>query len=228
MARLRIVSIGILFGILGATALAAADLSVYRGLQFGMTLAAAAKQAGTNANDVRLIHKRPALIQEIDWRPRPPVVLSDPFRTDTVQQAHLSFINGELYRIVVDYDRYRIEGMTAADMIAGISAVYGTATTPAAEIAYSSAYGETVPVLARWEDSEYSWNLIRTGDRSSFALIVYSKKLDALAQAASIEAVRLDAREAPQRELALQKQHDDDEQVALEKARSLNKPAFHP
>jgi hypothetical protein len=228
MARVPIVTIGILVGISGASALPAADLSVYRGLHFGMSLAAAASQAGTNANDVRLVHKRPALIQEIDWRPRPPVALSDPFRTDTVQQAHLSFLNGELYRIVVDYDRYRIEGMTAADLIAGISAVYGTATTPAAEVAYNSAYGATVPVLARWEDSEYSWNLIRTGDRSSFALILYSKRLDPLAQAATLEAARLDAQEAPQRELALQKQRDDDEQLALEKARSLNKPAFHP
>jgi hypothetical protein len=228
MNRTHIVIIGSLFGILGASALHAADLSVYRGLQFGMSLAAAAKQAGTNTNDVRIVHKRPALMQEIDWRPHPPIVLSDPFRTDTVQQAHLSFFNGELYRIVVDYDRYRIEGMTAADMIAGISAIYGTATTPAADVAYNSAYGDTVPVLARWEDSDYSWNLVHTGDHSGFALIVYSKRLDALAQAASVEAVRLDAQEAPQRELALQKQRDDDEQLALEKARSLNKPAFHP
>ena len=228
MNRARIGIIGILFGILGASALHAADLSVYRGLRFGMSLAAAAKQAGTNANDVRIIHTRPALMQEIDWRPHPPVVLSDPFRTDTVQQAQLSFFNGELYRIVVDYDRYRIEGMTAADVIAGITAIYGTATTPTADVAYNSAYGDTVPVLARWEDSDYSWNLIRTGDRSSFALIIYSKRLEGLAQAASAEAVRLDAQEAPKRELALQKQRDDDEQLALEKARSLNKPTFHP
>ncbi len=228
MNRTRIGILGILFGILGASALHAADLSVYRGLRFGMSLAAAAKQAGTNANDVRLVHQRPALIQEIDWRPHPPVVLSDPFRTDTVQQAQLSFFNGELYRIVVDYDRYRIEGMTAADVIAGITAIYGTATTPTADVAYNSAYGDTVPVLARWEDSDYSWNLIRTGDRSSFALIIYSKRLEGLAQAASAEAVRLDAQEAPKRELALQKQRHDDEQLALEKARSLNKPTFHP
>jgi hypothetical protein len=228
MNRTHIVIIGSLVGILGASRLPAADLSVYRGLQFGMSLAAAAKQAGTNANDVRIVHKRPSMMQEIDWRPHPPIILSDPFRTDTVQQAHLSFLNDELYRIVVDYDRYRIEGMTTADMIAGISAIYGTATMPAADVAYDSAYGDTVPVVARWENSDYSWNLIRTGDRSGFALIIYSKRLDALAQAASVEAVRLDALEAPQRELALQKQRDDAEQLALEKARSLNKPAFHP
>jgi len=232
MNRARIGTIGILFGILlgtlGISALDAADLSTYRGLQFGMNVAAAAKQAGTNPADVRLVHQRPALIQQMDWRPRPPVVLSDPFRMDSVQQASLSFFNGELFRIVVDYDRYKVEGMTAADMIAGISAIYGIATTPTAEIAYKSSYGDNVPVLARWEDSDTSWSLVRTGDRASFALIIYSKRLDTLAQAASAEAVRLDAQEAPQRELALQKQRDDDEQLALEKARSLNKPAFHP
>ncbi len=228
MNRARIVSIGILVRLLGASALSAADLSSYRGLQIGMNLAAAAKQAGTNPGDARLIYKRPALIQEMDWHPRPPVVLSDPFRTDSVQEAQLSFYNGDLFRIVVDYDRYKVEGMSPADMIAGISAIYGTATAPTADIAYHSVYGETAAVLARWEDPSYSWNLVRTGDRSSFALVIFSKRMDPLAQAASVEAIRLDAQEEPQRELALQKQRDDDEQIALEKARSLNKSTFRP
>jgi hypothetical protein len=193
-----------------------------------MSLAAAAKQAGMNTNDAKLVHKRPAVIQVMEWRPRPPVVLSDPFRTDSVQQASLSFFNGELFRIVADYDRYKVAGMTAGDMIAGISAICGTATTPVAETAYDSIDGENAAVLARWEDADYSWNLIRTSNLSSFALVIYSKRLDALARAASVEALRLDAQEAPERELAVQKQRDDDEQNALEKARNLNKPAFRP
>jgi len=129
---------------------------------------------------------------------------------------------------VVTYDRYKVEGMMAEDMIAGISAIYGTATTPTVEIAYHSIYGETAAVVARWEDPEYSYNLVRTGDHSSFALILYSKRLNVLADAASLEAVRLDAQEAPQRELDKQKKLDDDEHLVLEKARSLNKPNFRP
>jgi hypothetical protein len=113
-------------------------------------------------------------------------------------------------------------------MIDGISATYGKASTPAVQIAYRSIYGETAAVLARWEDPEYSYDLIRTGDRSSFALVLYSKRLDALAQAATVEAVRLDVQEAPQRELDRQKKQNEDEQLVLVKARLANKLNFRP
>ena len=99
---------------------------------------------------------------------------------------------------------------------------------PTAEVAYNSIYGETAPVVARWEDSEYSYNLVRSGDRSSFGMILYSKRLDALAQAATVESVRLETQEAPQRELEKQKKRDNDERLVLEKARSVNKPNFRP
>jgi len=197
------------------------DFSSYRGFQFGMSLTAAAKQVGTQPAQATIVHRRPALIQEVDWQ-------ADPVKADPLKEGSLSFFNGELFRIVVTYDRYKVEGMTAEDMIAGISAIYGTATTPTVEIAYHSIYGETAAVVARWEDPEYSYNLVRTGDHSSFALILYSKRLNVLAQAASLEAVRLDAQEAPQRELDKQKKLDDDEHLVLEKARSLNKPNFRP
>ena len=130
--------------------------------------------------------------------------------------------------MVVTYDRFKIEGMTAEDLIQSISATYGTATQPSAEIAYHSTYGEIAPVIARWEDSQYAYNLVRSGDQTSFALILYSKRLDALAQAAINEAVRLDALEAPQREIEQQKRRDDEQRLSLEKARSANKANFRP
>ncbi|MGA2186011.1 MAG: hypothetical protein ABSH47_23575 [Bryobacteraceae bacterium] len=227
MTRARIGVIVILCGVLGTSMLYAGDSSSYRGLQFGMNLTTAAKQAGTKPADARLVHQRPALIQEMDWQPRPPV-LAGPATADPVKQGLLYFFNGELFRIVVTYDRYKIEGMTAEDMIQGISATWGVATRPTAEIAYHSIYGETAAVVARWEDSEYSCNLVRTGDRSSFSLVLYSKRLDALAQAAIVEAVRLDAQEAPQRELDQQMKRHEDERLVLEKARFVNKPNFRP
>jgi hypothetical protein len=133
-----------------------------------------------------------------------------------------------LYRVVVTYDRYRIEGMTAEDMIAAISTTYGPATRPTAEVAYHSYYGDSAAVIARWEDAEYSYNLVKTGDHSSYALVLYSKRLDVLAQAAIAEAARLDAQEAPQREIDKQKKQEEDEQIVLDKARSANKPNFRP
>jgi len=218
-----------MIGILcGGSLLTAGDFSAYRGLQFGMSLTTAATQTGTKLADVRVDHQRPAVIQEMDWRPRPLITLDTPASPDPVKDGVLSFFNGDLFRIVVNYDRYRVEGMTAEDMIQGISATYGTPTKPAVEIPYHSNYGEVAAVIARWEDPEYSYNLVRTGDRSSFSLVLYSKKLDALAQTAIVQAVRLEAQEAPQREIERQKKRADDESLMLEKARSANKPNFQP
>jgi hypothetical protein len=227
MTRARVGTIGMLCGVLGTSMLSGGDFSSYRGLQFGMNVSAAAKQAGTKLTEARLVHQRPALIQEMEWQLRP-YVLTDPGKADPVKEGSLCFFNGELFRIVVIYDRYKVEGMTVEDMIEAISATYGTATRPAAEIAFHSNYAEVATVLARWEDSEYSYNLVRTGDRSSFAMVLYSKRLDALAQAAIVEAVRLDAQEAPQRELEKQNKRADAEHLVLEKARSVNKPNFRP
>jgi len=76
---------------------------------------------------------------------------------------------------------------------------------PTTKIAFRSNSDKVAPVIARWEDAEYSYDLVRTGDGSSFAMVLCSKKLDGLAQAAISEAVRLEAQEAPQRELEKQK-----------------------
>lgn len=223
----RIRATAILCGVLCSSVLYSADFSRYRGLQFGMNVSDAAKQAGTPAAEAKLIHRRPALIQEIEWQPaltfRP-----DKADTDPVKQGVLCFFNGELYRVVVTYDRYKIAGMTADDVIEGISAIYGPASRPTAEITYHSNYAEVAKVLARWEDSQYSYNLVRTGDQSSFAMILYSKRLDVLAQAAIVEAVRLDAQEAPAREIEKQKDRAEAERLVGEKARSENKPYFRP
>jgi hypothetical protein len=219
--------LAILCGTMATSMLSAADLSSYRGLKLGMSLAAAAKQSGTRPADARLIHKRPAVIQEMNWEVRPPSQVG-PAKPDPVKDGVLSFYNGELFRIVITYDRYKVEGMSTDDMVQAISATYGTAAKPTAEIAYHSNYAEAATVLARWEDPEYSYDLVRTGDRSSFALVLYSKRLEALAQAAIVESARLDAEDAPQRELDKQKKRDDDDRLALDKARAVNKPNFRP
>jgi len=210
----------------GGSLLAAEDFSNYRGLQFGINLSAAAKQAGMKPSEARVVHQRPAVIQELEWLPRNSS--GSPFQADPVKEGLLCFYNGELFRIVVTYDRYKVEGMTASDMIQAISATYGIATRPAAQIPYHSIYGEVAEVVARWEDNEYSYNLVESGDRSSFALILYSKRQQTLAEAAIVEAVRLDAQEAPQREVELQQKKEEESRLLLERARSVNKSNFRP
>src|SRR4249920_1020750 len=131
-----------------APVLLAGDLSRYRDFQLGMELGAAEKRAELNASDVKTIHQRPAVFQDLEWRPR-----AFP-AADPVKDVLLSFYNGRLFRIVANYDRYRTEGLTAADMIDGISATYGAAAQPAAEILFPGLNSEKVKVIARWEDPE--------------------------------------------------------------------------
>jgi hypothetical protein len=210
-------------------AMGAPDLSRYRDFQFGDKLPALAKQAGLELSDAKLIHERPAVIQELEW----PVWLSSGSspQTDPVKTILFSFYSGELFRIVVTYDRSETEGLTTVDMIEAISAKYGTATKPAnTEIAFSSTqvYNDSEAIIARWEDSRYSFNLYRSTYQPTFGMIAFSKRLDALARTATAEAIRLDAQEAPQREIERQKKQDDENRAAQEKARLANKPNFRP
>jgi hypothetical protein len=231
MTRAGVSAIGVLCGLIGmcmvTPALYGADLSGYRGFQFGMTLPVVAQQAKINPSEARLLHQRPAVIQELDWLPRSPVQV-EPAKNDAVKDGVLSFYNGELFQIVVSYDRYKVEGMTADDLVDAISLAYGAATRPKAEIPYHSNYGESAEVIARWEDPQYSFNLVRTGNRTSFALIMFSKRTNALAQTAIVEAARLDLLEAPQRAIDLQKKLEADDRSELDKARAVNKPNFRP
>lgn len=210
-----------------AASIDAQDLSRYREFQFGMNLPAIAKQVGLEPSEAKVIHRRPALIQELNWQPRLSLTSS---QADPVRAIFFSFYNGELFRIVVNYDRYKTEGVTTEDVVEAISAQYGTATKPAAEIIFSSSqvYNDSEVVIARWENSQYSFNLFRSSYQPTFGMVGFSKRLDVLARAAVAEAIRLDEQEAPQREIARQKEQDAKDRTGQEKARLANKPSFRP
>jgi hypothetical protein len=180
-----------------------------------------------NPSQAKVIHQRPALIQELEWRLQ---LFGPSTQVESADGVVFSFYNDQLYRIVVNYDRYKTEGLTTEDFIEAISATYGTATRAAAEIILPSIYddNETVKVIARWEDSQYSFNLVRSSYQPSFALVAVSKRLDTLAGAAITEALRLDKQEAPQREIERQNREDEQNRVQQEKARLANKPSFRP
>ena len=213
--------------LLTAPSLLAGDLAKYREFQFGTSLSAVAKQRGMQqTSEVKVVHERPVLIQELQWQPLRSY-RSD-YATDPVKEIILGFYNGELFQMVVNYDRFKTEGITPEDMIEAISKIYGTATRTTAEITYHSVYTEVSKVIARWEDPEYSYNLVGSSDRPNFTLVLFSKRLDALASAATIEAVRMEKEEAPQREIDARQKQEEDRRLQLDKARLVNKPAFRP
>src|SRR5580704_14345510 len=144
--------------VLSASLLCAGELSSYREFQLGASLPAIAKQTEMKPSDARVVHKRPELIQELEFQPRR---LPGPSsELDSVDQILFTFYNGQLFRMLVSYDRRRTEGLPPDDMVEIISAKYVPATRGDAEIIFPSAYNTKVAVLARWEDPEYSFNLI--------------------------------------------------------------------
>jgi len=204
----------------------AADLSRYRGFQFGTDLATVAKQAGVDASQVRVLHVRPALIQELDWTPRS---LGASSQAESAKDVLFSFYNGELYRVAVNYDRYELEGLTAQDIVDAVSVGYGIATKPATPVNDAQErYGDRDVILARWQDPQYCFDLFSLSVGPSFSLIGVQRRLEAAAQVAILEAKRLDDQEAPQRDAARIVSEREAERATLEKARLANKPKFRP
>src|SRR5204862_556076 len=106
-----------------------------------------------------------------------------------------------------------------------ISARYGTATRPDAKIILFSSfqvYNDSEKVIARWEDSQYSFNLFRSSYQPTFGILVLSKRLDALAGAAIVEEIRLEGREDPQRGLVRTKKKDGQDNDAKDQARLVS------
>jgi len=210
--------------LLAAPLLRGQDLSKYRHFTFGMSLTRVLERTDQKMADVKGIHARPALIQELTWWP--PNLLGTSFRSDTVEQILFSFYNAELYKISATYDRTSTEGLTAEDMVKSISAKYGPPTNIALEV--NSATNEQYEVrqkpVASWEDSQYSFRLVRSSFSGGFELVIYSKRLNAEAEVALAEAVKLEKQEEPQREAERQKKQTDD----LEATRQKNQKSFRP
>jgi hypothetical protein len=207
----------------------AQDPMRYREFQLGSDVASVVTLIGAAPTVVKLLHQRPAVIEDVEYRPRYASRGAAP-HTDPVELIVFRFYNGQLFRVVVDYDRNRTEGMTEADMIEAITAEYGPASRvlPAANRISTLDYGAADTPVAIWEGTESSVTLLRVAYPVSFRLAVAFTRLDNLARTASAEAVRLDTKEAPQREIARQKKESDEARAALQKAKTENKAVFRP
>src|SRR5258708_30999429 len=104
----------------------AQDLSRYRHFTLGMSLSKLLERTDQKMSDVKTVHGRPALIQELTWWP--PNVPGTSVRSDSVEQILFSFYNGELYKISVTYDLSLTEGLTEADLVKPVSVKDGPAT----------------------------------------------------------------------------------------------------
>jgi len=208
------------------------SLSQYRNFALGSDVASVAALAGVDPAEAKTIHQRPAMLQDLEWRPSRWVAGSATSSVDPVEQIRFSFYNNELFRIVVDYCHERTEGMTGADMMEGISSIYGTPLPRSSRVAGragSQLEAESGSLVARWGDSEHRVALYQTSSYgAAYRLIVTDARLDGLAGKAGTQAGRLDDQEAPAREIARQKKERDDGRAAAAKARAANKGVFRP
>ena len=192
-----------------------ADLSRYGSFQLGTDLRTVAKQTGVSASHVKVIHSRPVLIQELEWR-------SDRTRSSgpraSTKDLVFSFYEGELYRIVVKYDPRDTEGLTPDDMVEAISRTHSVAAQMTASgKAAKSAYLDEDVVLARWEDAQHHFELLRSSYGARYSLAGVLKRLEEPATKALAEGSRLDKNEAPQRELDRIAAEAESDRVKLER-----------
>jgi len=207
-----------------SAAASAQDLSTYRKFRLGTDLDTVAKQASEDPVQAKTIYRRPALLQELTWKAQ---AAGSP-QTEPARDVVFSFYDRQLYRIAVLYYHFEIDGMTTKDMIEAISAQHGSATKPAGVTPVKTLYGDHEEVLAQWQDSQYRFDLVRFSYGRDFKLVGTLKSLEASVEAATIEAVRLDLQDAPQREAARVAKEDETERARLDKARLANKAKFRP
>lgn len=207
----------------------AQELDRYRDVHLGSNLATVAVANGLTPANAKLIHRRPATIHDLEWRPA--FLGGSGEGDDPVREITFSFYNDQLFRIVINYNRQRTEGLTDTDLIGALTAIYGppavlgTAKPRASESARDLDQGT---VLARWENADTSVTLLRARYPTPVSVVVLSKNLDNLARSASVEAIRLDLVEAPQREFDRKKTEADAVRVSEEAARPTNKAGFKP
>jgi len=195
----------------------AQDLSRYRNFSFGTTVADISKQIDQQPANAAVLYERPALIEELTWLPIQPYDLSRP--AAPVDQILFSFYNGALYRMLVTYEGSATKGLNDEDMIRAVSAKYGVATRPVAAVVnfpMNPSYKATQRVIARWEDSQYSLNLFRSYV-DTFAIVMFTKQMDARAGISIAESVKLEQQEAPQKKAARVKKGADDSELDRQK-----------
>jgi hypothetical protein len=231
MIKMRLVTVAASAAvILGSHSGAAQDLSRYRGVAFGSSVSSVVAITGTNAGAVKVIHRRPALIQELAWRPL--YVVGRPPGHEAVRDVTFRFHDDQLFSVIVVYEARLVEGLTNMDVIDAVAAVYGPATVlPAASNSRILPQSGTIngsTAVARWQTVDHEFTLFHEVYPATFRLIGVDRPLEALARAAETEAVRLDKEEAPRREAERAVAEAERKSAADEKTRTTNKGEFRP
>ena len=227
MSVTRRVALSAVFAVVVVCSAAAAEFSRYREFDLGSSVAAVTAVTRTNARDLKTIHSRPALLQDVVWQPRymAGVPVAD---RNSIDGIAFNFVDDRLFRMTVTYDRARTAGLTNVDMIAALTDVYGPATNPSPQPRASADAAGSVTVIAEWQQADTHVALRRSQYNETFSLVLTSLPLEAVARKARTTALMLDASEAPAREAALAKKRAEEQRDTEEQARTANKKVFKP
>lgn len=213
--------------VLALSTVSADDFSSYREFTLGSSVAAVTSVTRIADRDLKTVHSRPALLQEITWQPRYMTGLPVADRA-SINEMVFGFVDDRLFQMTVSYERSRTAGLTNADMIAALTERYGAPMAPSLRPRATSEPLDIAAVIAEWRQTDVHVALRRTQYNDSFSLVITSLSLDAVARKARASAVAMDIREAPEREAALAKKRADEQRHAEEQARTTNKEIFRP
>lgn len=224
-ARVLVISVSL---VVSGQVAQAQELSRYRAYVLESSVDTVVTTIGARATKASTLHERPAKIQELQWRA--PYASPGSASADPVRDIAFTFMDDALYQVLVSYDRDRTAGLSDDDIIQSLSASYGTPTLKSTIVRTElpSAVLDDAIVLAQWSDAATSLTLLRDMYSPDFQLILISKALSARARSAIREAIRLDALEAPQREMEKHKQDVAEATATRDKTRATNKAAFRP
>ena len=149
-----------------------------------------------------------------------------PVAPEALAEMVLTFHLGRLARIVATYDRDRTEGLTNADLHDAFTTIYGTSMlVPTPGGVRSSSEPE---IIGQWGDGETLVVLWREVYPRRFKVTVSSVAADRLLQGGLASGVRLEATEAPTRDMVRRLSEEQTQRRRDEQSRLDNKSAFKP
>jgi len=206
---------------------AAAGTDRYRDFALGASTAEILTATRADTRELKTLHARPSLLQEISWRP----ARSGPGDANaSVSTIVFSFLDDRLFRIAVEYTRSGTDGLSHVDMRTALAGVYGPAHASPAQPKQRPGYDslDATRPIATWRDGDSSVVLNTSEYSGTFGLVVTSVSREGLARKAQAAAVVMDDREAPTREAARVKAAAAASKAAEEATRTTNKARFLP
>jgi hypothetical protein len=225
MSALRIPTLTCVAVLTAQVAAASPVYTQYRGVSIGDSPGVVVAALKMTPADVVVVTARPTLVEQVTWRPNQ-FFTGRTGPADDLWEMVLTFHRGRLARIVATYERDRTAGMTDADLHAAFTATYGTAMlvpTPTTAVVA----GEPL-TIGRWGDANTVVVLWREDYPRRIHVSISSVAEDRTMQEAIASGKRLDAIEAPAREIVRRATDDFTLRQRTEKTRGDNKATFKP